>query len=180
MKLSVQDLALETYLPALRTLSTLLDKGAEHWRAKGADPASLLGEKLAPDMLPLAVQVKLACLHARSGTARITGQQPPDLDRKERNFAELKELIDETIGAVTELKAEAFEGGEDRKVQLSLQDSRVFESNGVQLLLHWSFPHFYFHVVTAYDILRHVGVKLGKLDYMRAISGGYVRELAKA
>jgi len=180
MKLSIQELALETYVPALRSLSTLLDKGAEHCKATGADPASLLNEKLAPDMFTLAMQIKLACLHARSGTARIIGQQPPDLDRKERTFAELKELIDETIAAVSGLKAEAFEGAEDRKVQLSLQETRVFESNGVQLLLHWSFPHFYFHVVTAYDILRHFGVKLGKLDYMRPISGKYVRELAKA
>ncbi len=82
--------------------------------------------------------------------------------------------------ALTRISASEFEGAEDRRVEVSLQGSRVFESNGFEYLCHWSIPHFYFHVVTAYDILRRFGVVIGKRDYMRQISGGHIRQLAQA
>ncbi len=178
MKTSMQAIALEIYVPALRTLSGLLDKGAEHAQANGIDLAALLNEKLAPDMFPLTLQVQLACHHANDGTARVTGQEPPKIENKELTFAELKALIERTVATLVGLDAKAFDGAEDRRIELSLQGQRQFESDGFQFLSHWSIPHFYFHVVTAYDILRHNGVALGKRDYMKDISGGFIRQLA--
>jgi hypothetical protein len=172
--------ALETFVPALRTLSGLLDKGAEHARAKGADPAGLLKERLASDMFPLASQVQLVCHHAKEGTARATGAEPPKLEIKEMTFEEHKALVDNTIKALTAIGMDAFAGAENSKIELPLQGSRVFEANGLQFVQHWSIPHFYFHLVTAYDILRHVGVQLGKRDYMIGITQGYIRQGAPA
>jgi len=180
MKASIHAVALETYVPALRTLSGLLDKGAEHAQAKGIDIASLLKEKLAPDMFPLTLQVQLACHHAKDGTARVTGQEPPKIETKDLTCPELKELIERTVDTVSKLSAKAFDGAEDRRIELSLQGQRTFESDGFQFLCHWSIPHFYFHIVTAYDILRHNGVVLGKRDYMQEISRGFVRQPAQA
>ncbi len=178
MKISMQAIVLETYVPALRTLSGLLEKGAEHAQANGIEPAALLNEKLAPDMFPLTLQVQLACHHAKDGTARVTGQEPPKIENKELTFAELKALVDRTVETLTSLGAKAFDGAEERRIELPLQGQRLFESDGFQFLTHWSIPHFYFHVVTAYDILRHKGVTLGKRDYMKDISGGFIRQLA--
>ncbi len=180
MKTSMQAIALETYVPALRTLSGLLDKGAEYAQAKGIDLAALLNEKLASDMFPLTLQVQLACHHAKDGTARVTGQEPQKIENKELTFAELKALVDRTVETLTGLSAKAFDGAEDRRIELPLQAQRLFESDGFRFLCHWSIPHFYFHVVTAYDILRHNGVLLGKRDYMKDISGGFIRQLAQA
>ena len=87
MKMSVHALAMETYVPALRTLSELLDKGVEHSKAKGTDAAALLKERLASDMFPLALQVQLACHHAKDGTARATGQEPPVKSRRRLTLA---------------------------------------------------------------------------------------------
>ena len=92
MKMSVHALAMETYVPALRTLSDLLEKGAEHSKAKGTNVAALLKERLAPDMFPLALQVQLACHHAKDGTARATGQEPPKLDTSDCRLPSLKPL----------------------------------------------------------------------------------------
>jgi uncharacterized protein len=168
-------LALDTFVSALRSLAAVLDKGAEHARAKGIDPATLLRQRLAPDMFPLSSQIQLACHHAKDGIARAAGLTPPKIDIKELGFDEHKALVEQTIKALASAGADAFEGADGRKVEVSLQGGRTFESNGVQFLQHWSIPHFYFHVVTAYDILRHVGVALGKRDYMTGITDGYIR-----
>jgi uncharacterized protein len=176
MNTSINAVALETYVPALRTLAGLLDKGAEQAQAKGTDSAALLKERLAPDMFPLAVQVQLACHHAKDGTARVTGEEPPKIEIKEQlTVADLKSLIEQTAATLTKVDAKAFDGAEQRKIELSLQGSRTFEANGFQFLCHWSIPHFYFHVVTAYDILRHNGIQLGKRDYMSQITAGHIR-----
>ena len=170
MKMSVHVLAMETYVPALRTLSELLDKGVEHSKAKGIDAAALLKERLAPDMFPL----------AKDGTARAIGQEPPKIDTSELPFTELKALIEQTVQTLSTTSAKAFDGAEDRRIELQLQGSRVLEADGLQFLWRWSIPHFYFHVVTAYDILRHIGVQLGKRDYMSQITSGLIHLRASA
>ena len=91
-----------------------------------------------------------------------------------------KALIERTVETLTGLSAKAFDDAEDRHIELQLQGQRYSNSDGFQFLCHWSIPHFYFHVVTAYDILRHNGVQLGKRDYMKEISGGFIRQLAQA
>ncbi len=170
------DFATNTFVPALRTLVGVLDKGAEHARTKGIDLVALLKERLAPDMFPLSSQIQLACHHAKDGTARATGQAPPKIDIKELSFDEHKALIEQTIRMLAGANAQAFEGADGRKIELSLQGSRIFEADGLQFVQHWSIPHFYFHVVTAYDILRHIGIPLGKRDYMMGITQGFIRQ----
>jgi len=175
-----QTLAIDTFVPALRTLAGVLDKGAAHAREKGIDLEALLKERLAPDMFPLSSQIQLACYHAKDGMARATGQEPPKIEIKELTFDQHKALIAGTVDALHAANAAAFADAAKRKVEVSLSGGRVFESNGLEFVQHWSIPHFYFHVVTAYDILRHLGVPLGKRDYMSGITVGYVRQTAPA
>ena len=177
MTITTYTLAIETFAPVLTTLSTLLDKGAAHARAKGTDLSALVAARLAPDMFPLSVQVKLACHHAKDAAARLTGATPSKPENEELTFDELKALIEKTVSYLRGMSANAFVGAEDRQIEIALQDNRVFKSNGIELLRDWSIPHFYFHVVTAYDILRHNGVVIGKRDYMNHI-GRYVHQRA--
>ena len=175
-----QTLIIDTFVPALRSLAAVLDKGAAHAREKGTDPEALLKEKLAPDMFPLSSQIQVACYHAKDATARATGQEPPKIDVKELTFEQHKALIANTVDALQAIDASAFADAAKRKVELPLSGGRAFESNALEFVQHWSIPHFYFHVVTAYDILRHLGVPLGKRDYMSGITTGYVRQTAPA
>jgi len=175
-----QTLVTETFVPALRSLAGVLDKAADYAREKGTDPAALLKERLAPDMFPLSSQIQLACHHAKDGNARATGQEPPKIEIKELTFDEHKALIANAAGTLEAANAAAFADAANRKVEISLSAGRVFESNALEFVQHWSIPHFYFHIVTAYDILRHLGVPLGKRDYMAGIAGGYVRQTAPA
>jgi uncharacterized protein len=170
-------LAIETFAPVLTTLSALLDKGAAHARAKGGDLDALIGARLAPDMYPLSVQVMLACHHAKDATARLIGAIPPKIENKELGFDELKILIEKTVAYLNSMSTKAFDGAADRKIEMTLQGDRTFESNGIELLRDWSIPHFYFHVVTAYDILRNNGVEIGKRDYMKHV-GHYIHQRA--
>ncbi len=175
-----QTLIIDTFVPALRTLTGVLEKGAAHARENGADVEAMLKERLAPDMFPLSSQIQLACHHAKDGTARAAGQEPPKIEIKELTFEQHKALIASTVDALQAAKAAAFAEAAKHKVELSLSGGRVFESNALEFVQHWSIPHFYFHVVTAYDILRHLGVPLGKRDFMSGIVGGYVRKVAPA
>lgn len=173
-----QALAIDTFVPALRTLAGVLDKGAAYAREKGTDPEALLKERLAPDMYPLSSQIQLACYHAKDGSARASGQEPPKIDIKELTFDQHKALIASTVDALQAIDASAFAQAANRKVELSLSGGRVFASNSIEFVQHWSIPHFYFHLVTAYDILRHLGVPLGKRDYMTGMTAGYVSQTA--
>ena len=171
MKTSIYGFATKTFVPMLQSLSNILDKGAEHARAKNSDPASLVNARLAPDMYTLAQQVRLACNHAKDATARVTGKEPPQFDDSEQTLAELKARIAKTIAYVESVRAAAFEGAEDRKITIPIPENMEFEMNGLQFLRDWALPHFYFHVVTAYDILRHNGVDIGKRDYLSHVAG---------
>lgn len=176
MKISIYGFATKTFVPMLQSLSNILDKGAEHARASKSDPAALVNARLAPDMYTLAQQVQLACNHAKDATARVTGKEPPQFEDSERTLEELKARIAKTINYVESVRAAAFEGAEDRKITIPIPENDMeFEMNGLQFLRDWALPHFYFHVVTAYDILRHKGVDIGKRDYLSHV-GGYIRQ----
>jgi hypothetical protein len=179
MSISVHAIASGTFVPMLRSLSRVLDKGAAHADAKKFDPAVLVKARLAPDMFTLAQQVQLACHHAKDAMARLTGQDPPQYGSADETFDELKARIRSTIEALESTPAAAFEGAEDRDVVIPLPGGEMaFEMKGYQLLRDWALPHFYFHVVTAYDILRHNGVDIGKRDYVGNVSG-YLRPQRK-
>jgi hypothetical protein len=175
MKISMHAISIETFVPMLRSLSNILDKGAQHAAAKKLDPAALVNGRLAPDMYPLVKQVQLACDHAKDSTARLMGKEPPRFEDNEQTIEQLKARIAKTIDYLQSAPAAAFEGAEDRDIKLSLPNGLSFEAKGFQYLRDWALAHFYFHVVTAYDILRHNGVDIGKRDYMGHV-GAYIRQ----
>ncbi|HLW91178.1 MAG TPA: DUF1993 domain-containing protein [Roseiarcus sp.] len=180
MKISAYTLSVETFASKLGSLSALLDKGAEHAKAAAFDPATLVNARLAPDMYPLATQVSLACRNAEDGAAKLIGgsRRPPPLVDDEKTFDGLKARIEEALAYLRSLDAAAFEGAEDRRVEIPIpNDGRKFVMTGGEFLRDWALPHFYFHVVTAYAILRHNGVELGKRDYMKDV-GRYIRPLS--
>jgi hypothetical protein len=178
MSLSLHSLAIETFVPTLRTLSKLLDMGAAHAAEKKFDPTVLVQACLAPDMLPLAAQVRLACHHARDATSRLAGKGGTTYGGNDVTIDEMKVRIEQTIEFMRSTPVAAFEGAEDREVVIPVTGyERDFHLKGFELLRDWSLPHFYFHYVTAYDILRHNGVLIGKRDYMSHISQ-YIRPRA--
>lgn len=159
-----------TFVPMLRTLSELLDKGAAHASATGGDPAALLGARLAPDMFTLAQQVQMACYYALDTTARVTGAEPPRPgDAADATLDAAKARIAATIARIEQAGAAPFAGADERDIVLPLQGELVLAMKGLRFFRDWGAPHFYFHVVTAYDILRSSGVPLGKRDYITRI-----------
>ncbi len=174
MKISMHAMAIDSFVSMLTDLSQLLDKGAQHAKARGIGEEVLVNARLAPDMYPLARQVQLACDNAKSGTARLIGRDPPRHEDNEKSIGELKARIAKTIDYLKGLNATVFEGTDERKVQMDLPGNLVMETSGTQFLKDWALPHFYFHVVTAYDILRHNGVDIGKRDYLGHVAA-YIR-----
>lgn len=166
MSSPLYSLANDTFTPLLRTLSTLLDKGAEHAKSKGFDTAVLVNARLAPDMFPLSKQVQIACDFAKNALARLSGQEPKRFEDTEQTLDELKDRIARALAYMATFDAAAFEDAASRNIVIPLPGDMVLEMTGEQYLRDWALPHFYFHLVTAYDILRHNGVPIGKLDYL--------------
>jgi hypothetical protein len=180
MKISIYAMAVETYVPMLRSLSHVLDRGAEHARAKKSNAADLVNARLAPDMYTLAQQVQLACDQAVDSTARLSGQDAPQFENNETTLEDLKVRIDKTLKYVESVRPDAFDGAEDRAITIPIPENNIeFQMNSLQYLRDWALPHFYFHLVTAYGILRHNGVDIGKRDYMNQV-GKYIRQLKPA
>lgn len=175
MKISMHTMAVESFVPMLESLGEWLDKGAAHAKKIGHD---LPGARLAPDMYTLAQQVQQACHHARVAVARLTGNVPPTMEDAETTLAEMKAQIGRTLDEVRAVPAAAFEGSEERDCSIPLPNGLVIAMDGVRFLRAWALPHFYFHIVTAYGILRHDGVALGKQDYLSQV-GAFI-ERAKS
>lgn len=166
MSFTMYSMAMDTFVPLLATLSTLLDKGAEHMKAKGLKPDALAEARLVPDMFPLTKQVQIACDQAKSVAARLTGQEPPRFEDNEQTLDELKTRIRRTLDYLGSVPSSAYQGAETRRVGFPLMEGYELDMDGVQYLRDWALPNFYFHVVTAYDILRSQGVQIGKQDYL--------------
>ncbi len=176
MTISVYTLAVETFVSMLQSLGGVLEKGAVHARAKNLDPAGLVNARLAPDMYPLRLQIQNACGAASSSVARLMGEEAPPFENPEEDYDQLKARVANTIGYLKGLNATAFDGAEDRIIQIPLPTvPKMVEMNGIAFVKDWALPHFYFHVVTAYDILRNAGVEIGKRDYMSHV-GRYIRD----
>ena len=176
MKISMYTMTIETFVPMLRSMAGVLDKGVEHARAAKSDSTTLVEARLAPDMYPLAEQVQLACHQAVDSIARLTGQEPPKFEDDLKTIGDLKARIARTIDHLEKVQQRAFDGAEEREIRSPIPElSAEFEMNGLQLLRDWALPHFYFHVVTAYDILRHKGVEIGKRDYLSHV-GRYMHQ----
>jgi uncharacterized protein len=173
MDMWMHDLAIETFAPMLRTVSEILEKGAAHAAAKGFDPAVLVGARLAPDMFALAEQVRQACSHAQDATQRLTGRNAPSDDGDDASIDALRSRIARTVVYLERVPASAFDGAADKTVEIPMPNGGAIVMNGRQFLRDWALPHFYFHVVTAYAILRHNGVDIGKRDYLSRV-GVYI------
>jgi hypothetical protein len=169
MRISMFAMAIGTFAPMLSSLSQNLDKGGAHARARGTDPSALVAGRLAPDMYPLSAQVRLACDHAAGAAARLTGRDLPAAAEDEATIEGMIALIARTIRYLEASDPAGFDGADDREIVLPLGGGLTLEMSGDQFLRDWALPHFYFHVVTAYDILRNAGVDIGKRDYMSHI-----------
>jgi len=168
-------MAIDTFVPMLRSLSKIFDKAIAHAKTKSFDNAVLANARLAPDMFPLIKQVQIACDTAKNGTARLLGQEPPKFADNEQTLEELKARIEKTIDYLEKADRSALKGAEERDIRIPLPKDLLLEMTGLQYLRDWALPHFYFHVVTAYDILRHNGVEIGKFDYL-SHAGSAIRQ----
>jgi hypothetical protein len=164
-KISMYQASVPTLVRALNNLAAVLDKGAAHAEAKKIDPAVLVSSRLYPDMFPLSKQVQIASDIAKGGSARLAQQEPPAFADEEKTFADLVERLRKTIAYLESLKPEQFDGAEDRTVTWKTRDS-TRSMQGMPYLLNHVLPNVFFHATTTYDILRHNGVELGKLDYL--------------
>jgi len=150
---------------ALKNLSTILDKAAAHAEEKKIDPSVLLQSRLYPDMLPLLRQVQISSDNAKGAVARLAGVEVPKYEDTEETIADLKQRLAKTIDFVSSFKPAQIDGSEEKDIHLKLGPKEV-TFKGMQYLLGFVLPNFYFHVVTAYDILRHNGVEIGKRDFI--------------
>lgn len=170
MSISLHALTVGSFAPMLKTLSGILAKAAQEVRDRGGDAEALFGARLADDMLPLSAQVQIATDHAKGATARLTGRTPPVFEDTEKTLADLDARIAKTVAFVEAATPNMFEGGEARTISFPLMDGVRFEADGASYLRDWALPQFYFHVVTAYDILRHEGATIGKRDFMAHVA----------
>lgn len=165
MTISMYQASAPRFVNALRNLSAILDKAQAHAEAKKMDPAVLLNYRLYPDMFPMKRQVQVACDTAKGAVARLAGVEVPKHEDTEETVAELKARIEKTIAFVETIRPEQIEGSEERNIHLKL-GAREIDWKGMQYLLGYALPNFYFHATTAYDIMRHSGVPLAKRDYI--------------
>lgn len=165
MPLSMYTLSIPPVLRSLSNLRALLDKAAAHAEANKIDPLALTSFRLYPDMLPLRSQVQIACDVAKGCAARLSGVDAPKFDDNEHTFAELQARIDKTVDFIGSVKAEQIDGTETKPIVLKTPfGERHFE--GLGFAQSFVLPNVYFHCATAYNILRHNGVVLGKLDFL--------------
>jgi hypothetical protein len=155
------------FLTMLGNLSKWLDKAVAHASARKFDPETLLTARLAPDMLPLLRQVQIACDSAKFGVSRLAGGEAPAFDDSETSLAQLQQRIAATIAYIKSVPREQVDGSESKLISVPQRSRDPLQFTGEQFLLHYALPNLFFHVTTAYALLRHNGVELGKRDYLR-------------
>ncbi len=165
MTISMYDTTIPVWKRFLNNLSSLLDKAVAYADAKKIDHSVLLNSRLYPDMFPLTRQVQIASDNAKFGASRLAGIEAPKFEDNETSFAELQARITKTITFLNTITAQQLEGSENRDIVLVIHDTKQ-EMKGLQYLLDRVQPNFYFHVTTAYNILRHNGVEIGKRDFL--------------
>ena len=164
--MSFYDATVPAYLQILNSLSGLLTKAEAHCEARKIDPNAFLTSRLYPDMLPFTAQVQIASDNVKGAAGRLAGAEIPKFEDSEKTFAELQARIDKTIAFLDTLTEAQFDGAAERKVTLVLRE-RTLEFTGAEYLTTWAQPNFYFHVTTAYALLRHNGIEIGKSDFLR-------------
>jgi len=165
MSISMYKASAPVFLRMLGNLDALLEKAEANAKERGFDPNLFVTSRLAPDMRPLSSQIQLASDSAKGAMARFSGQTPPPMPDTETTIAELRQRIAKTIDYVKSVPAEAVDGSEDRDMVLKTPNGEI-PFKGLSFLTGFALPNFLFHVTTAYAILRHNGVPIGKLDFL--------------
>lgn len=165
MTFTIRDASIPIYKRGLKNLDAILVKAEAHAVAHNMDVGTLLNARLAPDMFDLKRQVQIACDHAKGGAGRLAGVELPKHEDTETTVAQLRERIAKTIAFINSIDAAKFDGAEDRDLVLKFPWA-TYEFTGAKFLTGYSLPNFYFHLTTAYAILRANGVPLGKADFL--------------
>ena len=168
MSLSMYEASVPVFHRALTNLAAILHKAAAHAQAKKFDPVVLVNARLAPDMLPLSRQIQIASDHARGAAARLAGLERPPVPDNEVTLDDLQARIASTIAYLDTFKPAQIDGSEQREITLPLRTGEI-KLKGQPYLLYFAFPNFWFHVTTAYAILRHNGVDIGKQDFIGSL-----------
>jgi hypothetical protein len=165
MSIDFYDFSIGICLKRLAVLKSLIQKGAEFAEAKGFNQANLLNSRLAPNMLALSNQVQIACDMSKGAVFRLTGTEAPKFADDETTFEQLIDRIDRTVAYVTSVDRSAFDGSEDKMVDFKAGPMEL-TLKGSDYVTQLVLPNVFFHVTTAYNILRHNGVELGKFDFL--------------
>jgi hypothetical protein len=165
MALSMHQVSVPVFQRTLQALSNCLDKAEAHVEAHKLDPAALTHFRLFPDMFPFYRQIQLSTDHAKGAPARLAGIEVPKFEDVETTFPDLRARIAKTLDFIASIDPKKMDGAEDRELSLRAAGrDRVF--TGYSYLFAHAFPNFFFHATTAYDMLRHNGVELGKRDFL--------------
>jgi uncharacterized protein len=165
MPISMYQASVPVIIRTLQNLTGILEKGATYAETKKIDPSVLVNSRLFPDMFPLSKQVQIASDIAKRGAAQLAGVEAPKFEDNEITFPQLIERVQKTISFLNTLKPEQIDGSEERTITLQMRDNTL-SFQGMPFLLYFVLPNVYFHVTTAYDILRHCGVEIGKQDFL--------------
>ncbi|MFZ2467476.1 MAG: DUF1993 domain-containing protein [Parvibaculum sedimenti] len=168
MTLNMHQASIPLMLQMFGSISAVLDKAAAHCEERKIDPSVLVGYRLAPDMIPLSGQIQIMTDQAKGCAARLAGIDIPSYADTEKTFDELKARIAKTVDFVKSVTPDQINGAEDREVVLKIGGNDL-KLKGSQYFFHFFLPNFYFHATTAYDILRHAGVQIGKRDFIGSI-----------
>jgi uncharacterized protein len=168
MSLSMHAMTVGQFVPMLKNLTRILEKAEAFAATKKIEAGVIEGLRLAPDMLSFARQVQLASDFAKNSAARLAGVEPPKFEDTEKTLGELKARIARTVDYLETLTPAQFEGADARHIVVPLR-TRTLEMDGLPFLQKWVLPNFFFHVTTAYALLRHVGVEVGKQDFLGAV-----------
>jgi hypothetical protein len=170
MSLSLYQSSVPVFERSLAAFLGILDKAEAHAAARKFDPTNYLSMRLTPDQWPLVRQIQTFCDHAKNASSRLAGATPPVMEDKETTVAELRARIQATLAHLKTVDAHAVDAGADREIVLPLGPNKM-KIQGANYLLHFALPNFYFHLTTAYDILRSAGVEIGKRDFLGAVPG---------
>lgn len=165
MSFSMYEASVPVFTQILNSLAAIIDKAETHANEKNIDPAALLQARLYPDMFPFTRQVQVATDFAKGCSARLAGVEVPRYEDTEKSFADLRERIARTVAFISDLPREAIEASDQRDI-VTGSGAKVREFKGQDYLVHYAMPHFYFHATTAYALLRHNGVEIGKKDFI--------------
>jgi uncharacterized protein len=166
MGITMHSASVPIFVRTLNGMLAWLDKAEAHAQAKKFDPAVLVQARLAPDMLPFVSQIRIASDAAKGCVARLAGMEVPKFDDTETTLDDLRERIRKTLAFVQSVPAAAIEGSEGRDIEIPMRNREPVRLKGEFFLHHWALPNFFFHCTTAYALLRHNGVELGKQDFL--------------